>query len=819
MIKGLGHALSRRRRIRSFSTSISLPVVSSKRRNIIFGANTDVGKTIVSAGLCRASSAHHETHYIKPLQCGGSDESFVENYAVPQSTTTPRKHLVTHTLFSWDTPASPHTACKLEQKPVSDEQVLTMLRERIVEIANGSTASTTVTTYIETAGGVLSPSSASSENQRPKHAMSSDKWGWQCQADLYQPLLGTLPVVLVGDGRLGGISCTLSALESLIIRGYDIAALVILEHEGVDNYSALYEYATRKLALRSGSGDALFSSPKHSIIALPPIPSDPRVPLDDWYASDEVADKFQKLNGFLQSSWQGQVADLKSMRSSGAKVVWWPFTQHGNLDDDSKITHIDSASGDDFVVLKQSVDDTTNNKLVSVPMFDACASWWTQGVGHGESSMALAAAAAAGRYGHVIFPETVHAPVVSLSQKLIGPDGPGHGWASRVFFTDDGSTAVEVAIKMAHKLYQKRMDMTQKEREKWKWAIVAQEDCYHGDTLGAMNVAEESIFNEGQHPWYESKGFFLSPPTLGFEEGKLTLTIPEGWEPDDEDGVDFSFDTVEQIMDIDARMISRRLYTYYLYIIEVQWMFFEQIHSNTKLGAILIEPILLGAGGMKWVDPLWQRALADVGKKRGIPVVFDEVASGLHRVGVNSCKDVLGVSPDISCYAKLLTGGLLPMSVTLATEETFESFLGDEKSQALLHGHSYTAHPVGCVGALHALDAYKAVVDDDVDLSSPRMSFDIEQAKELSRLPLVERAFALGTVLSVTIKPKDDAGSGYAASSQTIPIVKKLREQGIYARPLGNVVYIMASPLTSKAECARVTSILHKTIEDFEYHT
>src|SRR5687767_9582629 len=135
-------------------------------------------------------------------------------------------------------------------------------------------------------------------------------------------------------------------------------------------------------------------------------------------------------------------------------------------------------------------------------MFDACASWWTQGVGHGDSSMALAAAAAAGRYGHVIFPNVVHEPAVRLSQILL--EGPGKGWANRVCFIDDGSTAMEVAIKMGMKLYQTRHNIV--EAKDIDWTICAQEDCYHGDTLGVMDVAEPSIFNEGQHPWFEPKG-------------------------------------------------------------------------------------------------------------------------------------------------------------------------------------------------------------------------------------------------------------------------------------------------------------------------
>lgn len=780
-------------------------VATDQRTNLIFGANTDVGKTVISAGLVRASLARKDAvHYIKPLQCGGSDQAFVEKHCNNSDTATSSNKLHTQTLFTWETPASPHTASRLEQLPVSDSQVLDSLQTALATITRDS--SKTSTTWIETAGGVLSPSSASPDNRSPRHATAlpdTASWGWIPQADLYQPILGVSPVVLVGDGRLGGIAATLSALESLILRGYDVAALVLLETAGYDNASALREYATRQFKIRSGSGEALFHSPKQSIVSLPPIPVDLNEPLTEWYESDEVVETFARLDGYLQNSWEGQVSDLQGLRTAGREVLWWPFTQHGNVETDDKVTLIDSASGDDFSVLVDSKEG--NGSLERIPMFDACASWWTQGVGHGESSMALAAAAAAGRYGHVIFPDVVHAPAVALSQKLVGPTGPGYGWADRVFFTDDGSTAMEVAVKMGFKTYQKRMNA--EDDDETEWVVCAQEDCYHGDTLGVMDVAEPSIFNEGQHPWYEPKGLFLETPTLGFREGMLMIDFPE-----DDDTVEF--DSIEKVMDVDARILTK-LYAHYAEMIEMQMLVYE--HSkHRKIGSVVMEPILLGAGGMKFVDPLWQRALMDVAKGRNVPIIFDEVASGLHRVGVKSCREILKSDPDIACYAKLLTGGLLPLSVTLASEEVFETFLGDEKGQALLHGHSYTAHPTGCVGALHALEAYNATIErEEKTISGPRMLFDVEQARALSRLPLVEKCFTLGTVLAVTIKP--EAGtSGYGASSQTIPIVQSLRQQGVFARPLGNVVYIMTSPLTSREECARLTDMLYKTIKEIE---
>lgn len=211
----------------------------------MFGANTDVGKTLISAGLVRACLQQNPTpvvHYIKPLQCGGSDQAFVEKHV------SCAESLKTQTLFSWDTPASPHHASRIENLPKSDSDVQGALLLALEDI---STKETSTTTLIETAGGVLSPSSASPENCDPRHARGGNKdendpssWGWSTQGDLYQFMAGLAPVVLVGDGRLGGISATLSALESLALRGYNVAGIVLLE-TGYDNCSALREYASR----------------------------------------------------------------------------------------------------------------------------------------------------------------------------------------------------------------------------------------------------------------------------------------------------------------------------------------------------------------------------------------------------------------------------------------------------------------------------------------------------------------------------------------------------------------------------------------------
>ena len=235
------HSLRRWASISASTPALRDTVISRSCQSfLIFGANTDVGKTVVSAGLARTSPSENSVHYIKPLQCGGSDQFFVEQHA-PNVTSF-------QTLFEWDSFSSPHSAARRESLPISDDQVQSSLTESIQKLHSMNENSNL---WLETAGGVLSPSSASPDNCLPGHSKGENgsndnanaSWGWSTQGDLYQEV--PFPIILVGDGRLGGISATLSSLESLWLRNYAIAGLVLIETEGFDNRSALVEYASR----------------------------------------------------------------------------------------------------------------------------------------------------------------------------------------------------------------------------------------------------------------------------------------------------------------------------------------------------------------------------------------------------------------------------------------------------------------------------------------------------------------------------------------------------------------------------------------------
>jgi dethiobiotin synthetase/adenosylmethionine--8-amino-7-oxononanoate aminotransferase len=342
--------------------------------------------------------------------------------------------------------------------------------------------------------------------------------------------------------------------------------------------------------------------------------------------------------------------------------------------------------------------------------FDGSASWWTQTLGHSNPVLTLAAARAAGRYGHVLFPQSTHLPALNLAETLLA--GPGNGWASRVFYTDNGSTGMEVALKMALRAYTKRYPVdgdTGGGRAK-KLGVLGLKGSYHGDTIGAMNACDSG---DGVYTceWHESKGFWFDPPSLTIQEGRIRITLPPSLQVHasrcEVSEEDFAWigtrDSLNAAYDVEKRLGTALAQVYKDFIGR------SLDNIKTEIAALVLEPLVMGAGGMIFVDPLFQRILVDVVRSRsppvkpsvggggsGIPVVFDEVFVGTYRMGHQTASAVLGVYPDIAVYAKTLSGGLVPLAATLAREEVFEAFVGERKDQALLHGHSYTAYPVAC---------------------------------------------------------------------------------------------------------------------------
>lgn len=684
--------------------------------------------------------------------------------------------LACRTLFGWREAVSAHLAAEREGMRVDDDSLREALGKCLLGFSEGKKKKEGVWKVIETAGGVASPGPSGT-----------------LQCDLYRPF--RFPVILVGDGHLGGISATVSAYESLKIRGYDVTAIILVDH-GLSNEVPLKSYLRNSV----------------DVLVLPPIPEDPSNNLIDWFC--ESSEVFSSLQEKMLSAHVKRLQRLHDMPQKAANIIWWPFTQH-QLVPEQAVTVIDSRCGENFAVHK----DCKNQDMI-IPQFDACASWWTQGPDATlQMELARDMGYSAGRYGHVMFPENVHEPALRCAELLL--EGVGKGWATRAYFSDNGSTAVEIALKMAfrkfsfdhgihldHKVIMSHGHITIK--------VLALNGSYHGDTLGAMEAQAPSSFTSSlQQPWYSGRGLFLDPPTIFMSNEIWTLSIPDTLNAGHLKSGDMWFNSRDELFSR-SRDSSAVAGSYAAYISN-QLVQFSELSHSTHIAALIIEPVVQGAGGMHMIDPLFQRILVRECQIRKIPVIFDEVFAGFWRLGRESAAELLDCLPDIACFGKLMTGGVIPLAVTLTKEAIFEVFKGDSKLMALLHGHSYSAHAVGCTAAAKAIKWFKdpqANMNFEPEGKKLKELWDIKLVSKLSSHPAVQRVVSLGTLCAIELRT-DASELGYASLFAS-SLVQRLRDDGVYLRPLGNVIYLMCGPCTSVHFCSQQLNKVHRRINELD---
>ncbi|KAL0067833.1 hypothetical protein AAF712_005001 [Marasmius tenuissimus] len=765
----------------------------------IFGANTDVGKTLLTAALAKASAAkNNSVYYLKPVSTGplqDADDKFVERH----TNGSPGARLSTKCLFRYQEPVSPHLAARLagDENIPSDQTFVNSIAAYIRQCASETSKSSHM--FVETAGGIHSPTLSGTT-----------------QVDAYRPLF--LPTVLIGDSKLGGISSTISAYESLLLRGYIIDGILLFRDEYYRNWEYLQEYfADRDVYVSTVEGPPeKLQDPARNFEST-----------DQYYnriiqGSTGTGDSINGIIEHLDTRHLQRIEELDSMPRRTLDSVWWPFVQHGLYNKEKDVMVIDSAYSDYFNI-RTSADSQAS---LLQPQFDGSASWWTQTFGHTHPSLTLAAARAAGRYGHVMFPRATNLPALELAEYLV-KEGPGKGWASRAFFSDDGTTGVEVALKMALRTFSCRQPTSLTRQEQKSLGVLGLKGSYHGDTMGAMDACEEAGVYTCE--WHNARGYWLDPPTVSIQNGQPVITVPSSVSSSESQTEVVQAESLSWVYDVDARLASPLAEVYRDFIHRV----LGNLPDNTKLATLLLEPIVMGAGGMIFVDPLFQRILVDVVRSEpyNLPVIFDEVFVGLHRIGVESTTSLLGVYPDVSVNAKILTGGLLPLAATLATEPVFQAFYSDKKADALLHGHSYTAHAIGCEVANETLRLIKGVVAGQNWNEARQRWVDVEdgsgaaKASEsqvfslwdpdfvdaVSRREKVHEVMTMGTVLAIRLADGNDAGyTSHSAEKvfQGLSLPSSNSENvlsaapggapfGVHFRTLGNVAYFISSLDTS----------------------
>ncbi len=399
------------------------------------------------------------------------------------------------------------------------------------------------------------------------------------------------------------------------------------------------------------------------------------------------------------------------------KYIWHPFTQHKIAQEPIKIV-----SG------KMTKIKDENGKSY----LDLISSWWVNVHGHSHPYIAKAIYKQSKKLEQVIFGGFTHEPAIKLSKEIINimPNN-----LKKVFFSDNGSTAVEVALKIAYQYW-----FNQKKKRK---TFIAFNNAYHGDTVGAMSLGSGSnLFSVFKDLFFKIKLF----------------DYPSTWYGDKQ---------IEKKEDLILKKID-----------------FE-LKKNTDIAALIIEPLIQGSGGMNVCREIFIKKLAKLIKKHKNILIYDEVMTGFGRTGDYFACLKTKTKPDIICVSKGLTGGFLPLSLTITSNKIYNNFLGNNFDKALAHGHSFTANPLGCAASIASLNLFRLnnVFKKIKKIEKSHHAFK----KKLLKLKSVERIRICGTIIAFDIK---GFGSGYTAI-----IPKKIKdfflEKGLLLRPLGNVLYIM----------------------------
>ena len=409
---------------------------------------------------------------------------------------------------------------------------------------------------------------------------------------------------------------------------------------------------------------------------------------------------------------------INSLPKRDSESLWHPYTQH--LIADAPLA-IESASG---AYLR---DEGGKSYL------DMISSWWVNLHGHGCQELASAIAVQARKLDHVHFAGITHEPAVELAEKLLRLANLGAG--SRLFYSDNGSTAVEVALKICHQYWQNR---GQKRN-----GVLAFRGGYHGDTVGAMAVGATSGFFNAFHSWM----FDVE-----------TINLPYTW-----DGASTEADESQCIQRLSATVQEK----------------------GEGIAALIVEPLVQGSAGMRFHTSAILSQVCKIAKSAGIPVIFDEVMTGFFRTGSLFAYMQTDVIPDLVCLSKGLTGGILPLGATLVRWEYFEAFLGNSFSTALAHGHSFTGNPISCAAALASLDLLeKRNAGESVRRISMALS---KKLHELAQSHPIEKTRVLGGIAAFEIRGKSGDYSDQAGK----PLARFAQKHGVILRPLGNVVYVM----------------------------
>ncbi|UGS23484.1 adenosylmethionine--8-amino-7-oxononanoate transaminase [Flavobacterium channae] len=410
---------------------------------------------------------------------------------------------------------------------------------------------------------------------------------------------------------------------------------------------------------------------------------------------------------------------------------WHPYTQHKTANKFPAIV-----KGKDALLWDE------NNK----EYIDAIASWWVNPFGHSNTVIADAIYKQLTTLEHVLFGGFTHEPAVLLAEKLmeILPSNQ-----KKLFYSDNGSTSVEVAIKVAMQYFYNQNSKRTK--------IIAFEDAFHGDTFAAMAASGISFFTEA------FQGSLLQVdripvPTKGNEEK-----------------------TIQAL---------------------------EELVQTNEYAAFIFEPLVQGAAGMVMYSPEILDKLLTICKQNNVFTIADEVMTGFGKTGKTFASDYLTHNPDMMCLSKALTGGTIPMAITTFTQEIFDGFYDEDTNKALFHGHTFTANPTGCAAALASIELLQT---DEIQSSITRINQShLNFENVIKNHPKVKTTRVLGVIFALEIVTNSE--ESYYGKLRN-KLYDFFIENGVILRPVGNIVYILPPYIISQNQLEKVYQTIEKALE------
>jgi adenosylmethionine---8-amino-7-oxononanoate aminotransferase len=437
--------------------------------------------------------------------------------------------------------------------------------------------------------------------------------------------------------------------------------------------------------------------------------------------------------------------------------VWHPYTAM-----DVYIEQVDP-------LVVQRADGVWLRDMNGRSYIDANASWWVAALGHNHPRLVAALQRQASQLCHCSLAGTTHPQAAMLADELVQVAPRG---LTRVFFSDDGSTAVEVAIKMALQYFHQRAGGAPKRR------FVALQDAFHGETVGASSLGGVQVFR---------KPF-----------GSVLFDCIRVPSPADQAGYEVAFGAMCDIVD----------------------------RERDQIAAVVIEPLVQGAAGMRIYSPRFLSVLRELCTRSDVLLIADEVFTGYGRTGSMWACDHAGVSPDILCVGKGFSGGMLPMAATLATDRVFEGFFGG-RSNALLYGHSYSGNPLGAAVAREVLAVYR---EESIVSEAARKGRQIADAfSAMTCIPGVSLARSIGMVGALDLRvgasgapaavrdfveSESDLDAGQYLRDSGWRVYEAALRRGAYLRPLGETIYICPPLIIDDACLQQLLQIVRDSVEE-----